>query len=113
MTRGYFSFERLDAFRVAREALSLALGKRAMWRGRPGEMGSQLERALVSVVANIAEGAGRESPADQRRHYAIARGSANEAGAMLGVIEAYGFSDEAIRSRIIRVVQMLNRMVKG
>jgi len=33
----------------------------------------QLERASLSAVLNVAEGAGRHSRRDKRRHYAIAR----------------------------------------
>jgi four helix bundle protein len=117
MTRngGYFSFERLDAWRVADEALGLALRERGRWRGLPGDVADQAMRALISVVNNIAEGSGRETVGDQRRHYAIARGSANEAGAALNIIRRCGMIDdrshEAIRSRLIRVVQMLNKMI--
>ncbi|MSP63275.1 MAG: four helix bundle protein [Myxococcales bacterium] len=82
----------------------------------PGEIASQAERALASVVANIAEGAGRESKAGQRRHYIIARGSAEEAGAMIRIAWRYGnLTDEnhsAMRSRLIRVVQMLTTMIR-
>ena len=78
-------------------------------------MPGQLEWALVSVVANIAEGAGRESRAERRRHYIIARGSANEAGALVDIIGLYGAlpseAGQEIRSRLIRVVQMLNVMI--
>jgi four helix bundle protein len=82
--------------------------------GGPGELRSQLERALVSTVANIAEGAGRATRADRRRHYAIARGSANEAGAALAIAELYVMHPHhaEMRSRLVRVVQMLNAMLR-
>ena len=117
MTRTpYLTFEKLDAYRVAREALGIAMDHRSAWSGLPGQIASQFERALVSMALNIAEGAGRESQADQRRHYAIARGSANEAGAVLEIVAAYrALAPEthgAIRSRLIRVVQMLNSMIR-
>ena len=112
----YLTFEKLDAYRIAREALDIALAERNAWKRLPGQMASQFERALVSMVLNIAEGAGRESAADQKRHYAIARGSANEAGAVLGIVEAYRAispdTHRAIRDRIVRVVQTLNRMIR-
>jgi len=111
-----FGFEELDVYRAAKEALGIALAARKEWKGMPGELAPQFERALVSVVLNIAEGAGRASAADQRRHYAIARGSANEAGAVLSIVAAYravdGGTEEAIRSRLVRVVQMLSRMIR-
>ncbi len=116
MEHGYFTYERLDAWRVAREALAIGLGERARWRGLPGDLADQLSRALMSTVGNIAEGAGRQSRADQRRHYAIARASANEAGAWIDLAHAFGgLSDEAqdaMRERLIRVVQMLNAMIR-
>ena len=112
----YFSFEKLDVYRVAREALLLGVDARAKLRGLPGDFSSQFERALLSVVINIAEGAGRESLADQRRHYVIARGSANEAGAAVEIAALYGalstVEHEALRSRLVRTVKMLNAMVR-
>ena len=51
-----FSFEGLEVFRVAREALALAIEERAAVRGLPGEVGPQLERAMVSVLLNAAPG---------------------------------------------------------
>jgi four helix bundle protein len=70
---------------------------------------------LVSVVANIIEGAGRTSLADQRRHYAIARGSANEAGGILEIVRAFGsLTDEehtTMRDRLLRTTWMLTAML--
>src|SRR5438105_11076706 len=95
MEHDKFTFEGLEVYRVAREALATHLGVRGHFRGLPGEIGPQLERALVSVVANIAEGAGRESRADQRRHFAIARGSAQEAAAVLSIAVLYSTVPES------------------
>lgn len=41
-------------------------------------MVQQMRRASVSILCNIAEGAGRWSARDQRNFYVIARGSALE-----------------------------------
>src|SRR5438093_867179 len=98
-----FIFEKLEAYQVAREALAVGLQHRECWRGLPGEVGPQLERAMVSVVLNIAEGAGRWSAADQRRHYQIACGSATEAGACLDVAGLLGAPEavtDAVGSRL-------------
>jgi four helix bundle protein len=113
MERGYFTFERLEAYRVAREVLALFVENRAAFRG-VGDVASQLGSALVSVAGNLAEGAGRESAADQRRCYVIARGSANEAAAMIDIASVLGkiAASEAMLSRLVRVVQMLNAMIR-
>ena len=50
---------------MAKQALELAVKHRARFAGLPGEIRPQMERAMASVVLNIAEGAGRWTPADQ------------------------------------------------
>ena len=46
-------------------------------------LNDQLKRAASSIVLNLAEGAGRESPADQRKFYRIAFGSLRECQAII------------------------------
>ena len=116
MEHNLFTFEGLKVFQAARDALRLVIEHRERMKGLPGEMRSQLERALVSVVANIAEGAGRESRADQRRHYAIARGSAQEAAAILSIAALYcALPEEAhgtLRARLLSTVKMLHGLMR-
>jgi len=107
-----FSFERLEVYQVARQVLASVLRDRARFRGMPGELAPQLERALVSVVLNIAEGAGRFTHADQRRHYQIACGSATEAAACLDIAGLHGRSVEPLRADLQRVVAMLLALVR-
>ena len=49
----------------------------------PAFLRDQLERAAASVALNLAEGAGRQTKADQRRFYSIAFGSLRECQAVL------------------------------
>jgi four helix bundle protein len=74
----------------------------------------QLERASLSVVCNIAEGAGRRSRKDKRRLYTIARGSATETAALVDVLRLRRLAPEAAcrsaRFQALRVVQLLTKL---
>lgn len=98
-------FERLDVFQVA---LSVArwLPGQSFPRGM-SDLKSQAVRAAQSAVLNIAEGVGRRGDA-RRNHYAIARGSANEALAALLMVDLPGGDDMAERlRRVDRMLQVL------
>jgi four helix bundle protein len=86
MLSDMLSFQRLEVYQRAIQFLALA------WdivddlpRGHSARA-DQLTRAAESVVRNIAEGAGRWSPADISNHYKIARGEAMECAASLDVL---------------------------
>ena len=104
--------EKLDCYRLAVEFQ--ALTARLVPRRHQAVLRDQLDRASVSIVLNIAEGAGRVSPADKRHFYAMARGSATECAAVIDLLWARGLVDPTLRSRarslLVRIVQMLTRL---
>jgi four helix bundle protein len=79
-----------------------------------GPLRDQLHRASLSVVLNVAEGAGRNARADKRRFYEIAKGSAAESAAALEVacLRRLAPPGEArvARGLAVRLVQMLSRL---
>ena len=103
--------DRLDVYRlaVAAQAQLAALLPRCT-----SVLRDQLERASVSFVLNIAEGAGRYSRGEKRRHYSSAHGSAVESVAVLDLLVARGLAtaDECqpVRGMLGRVVQMLVKL---
>jgi four helix bundle protein len=74
----------------------------------------QLERASLSVLANLAESCGRRSRRDKARFVAIARGSAFESAAILDVLYLRGgitAADYRQGQRLMtRTAQMLTRL---
>jgi four helix bundle protein len=103
--------EKLDCYRVALEAHAQAS---ALVPEHRRVLRDQLERASLSVVLNISEGAGRRSRKDKRRHYAIARGSAMESAAVIDVIARRNLTDATacatVRALYVRVIQMLTKL---
>jgi four helix bundle protein len=80
--------ERLEVYRVAREFLVLAT--RMIARKMPRELRDQFDRACLSILFNIGEGAGKTAKADKQRSYEIARGSTTEAATQLDVLQIRG-----------------------
>ncbi|HYG70173.1 MAG TPA: four helix bundle protein [Anaeromyxobacteraceae bacterium] len=108
----YLPHERLDAYRLALELH--AAGTALMPKRGRAALRDQLERATMSIVLNIAEGAGRSTDADQRKFFDIAKGSATETAAILDILRgldgARSDNCAAARALVIRVVQTLTRL---
>ncbi|PYQ11058.1 MAG: four helix bundle protein [Acidobacteria bacterium] len=107
--------EKLVCYRLAVEFQTLATRLVPRQRGvLLATLRDQLDRASVSIVLNIAEGAGRFSPPDKARFYTMARGSATECGALVDLLLVRRLITNALhaqaRTLIIRIVQMLTRL---
>jgi four helix bundle protein len=81
-----------------------------------GDARDQLRRASTSIPVNIAEGSGKTTRPDQRRFYAIARGSAMECAAWLDVCRVLDHPDksaleegDALLGSIVRMLSVLAR----
>ena len=74
----------------------------------------QLERAALSAILNLAEGAGRHSRKDKRRLYTIARGSAMEVAACIDVLRVRRLGPEGAcrtaRALALRLVQVVTKL---
>jgi four helix bundle protein len=72
-------FETLDVYRLAEDLADRVWRIVAAWPPLPRDtVGKQLVRAVDSIGANIAEGTGRGSYADNRRFVRVARASLYE-----------------------------------
>jgi four helix bundle protein len=112
-----FDHERLDVYQLALEFFDLADDVAPhLPRGR-GHLADQLTRAALSIVNNIAEGAGKFSKGDKRRYYLIAMGSSTESAAMLDVCLRRKLITEDTHRRgkllLDRIVAMLVALAKN
>ena len=112
-----FDHERLDVYHVAIEFVARANTiVEQLPRGR-GYLGDQLQRASLSIVLNIAEGAGRFSPSDKAQFYMRSRASATESAAVLDACRKLELIDAkaAIENKKIleRIVSMLTKLIKN
>lgn len=107
--------EKLDVYRCAIEFLAAAGRMVDAMPSGTAVLRDQIERASLSIVANIAEGAGVRTAKERDRHLGIARGSAMECGALLDACRLRGHcSAEQLQSGkqlLVRVVSMLTRML--
>jgi four helix bundle protein len=112
-----FDHERLDVYQAALDFAVVAndLVER-LPRGR-SHLSDQLTRASISVVLNIAEGAGKYSKPDKRRYYLTAAGSATESAAILDICMRLGLIEEKRQEHgkalLDRIVAMLVRLASG
>jgi len=109
--------EGLEVYQVALDFLVVA---NAIIEGLPrgrGHLSDQFTRASLSIVLNIAEGAGKYSKPDKRRYYLTARGSATESAALLDVCYRLKLLDEkdlkAGKERVGRIVSMLVKLARS
>lgn len=64
-----------------------------------GFLADQMRRAASSVALNFSEGYGRSTPAEQRRFFRIARGSAYEVAAALDIALGFGAVSAELQGR--------------
>jgi four helix bundle protein len=74
---------------------------------------SQLRRAAVSIPANIAEGAGRQSPKEFAHFLSNAQGSASEVDTELLIANRLGYLAEAKYVSLGASLDDIGRMITG
>jgi four helix bundle protein len=109
--------ERLDVYHLALDFLVFA--NRVIERLPRGRihLADPFRRASMSVMLNIAEGAGKVSKGDQRRDFLPARGSSTESAALIDACLRLKLLDtakqEAGKQRVVRIVAMLIRLAQA
>jgi four helix bundle protein len=107
-------FKRLRVWQDGR-ALTVAIHEatKAIRPGKAPNLRSQLLRASMSISANVAEGAGRETRADFARFVSVAIASASEVEHHLYVCDDLGLIERAVIELLVDRVMQLRRMLFG
>lgn len=82
------SYEKLEVYQLSIQFLTLAVQIVQLIPPEYSDLADQLRRAAMGPPRNIGEGAGKRTPADCRKYFDIARGSAMECGVHLDVCAA-------------------------
>ena len=82
-----------------------------------GFLTDQLNRAALSISANLAEGNGRFTKPDRKHFFGIARGSIQECVPLLELARRHGIipSDDhdATRRELEEIARMISGLIKG
>ncbi len=77
---------------------------------------NQIQRAAVSVPANIAEGCGKDSDGELKRYFTIAMGSASELEYLILLARDLGYLQadryQPLQSDLIEIRKMLNAFIQ-
>ncbi len=111
--------ERFEQLEVWREAHGLVLRVYQLTSNLPGDqkfgLASQMQRAAVSVPANIAEGFKRQGRADKIRFYNMAEGSLEELRYYLILCRDLGYKlqYDSMAAQADQISRMLNGLIKS
>lgn len=111
------NYRNLIVWQKARELARLIYGETSHFpRGEMFGLTSQMRRAAISILSNIAEGDGRYSRKEGRRFLLIARGSAMELETLVIIAGDLGYltadSKENLENRSLEICRMLNGLLK-
>jgi len=117
MARRHKPHYQLECWRIAFDFVAVAYQfGRSFPTEERFELAPPLRRAATSVPLNIAEGAGRDSPAEFCRFLVIAHGSITELDTIILLAERLGYlttpqTDEAVAT-LDRITTLINGLLK-
>ncbi|UUO05738.1 four helix bundle protein [Blastopirellula sp. J2-11] len=112
-----FQFEKLHVYQKAIDfADNICSATENFARGY-GFLVDQLNRAALSISANIAEGNGRFTKADRKNFFIIARGSAQECVPLLELSRRRNLINDAkheeLKGKLEEIAKMLSGLING
>ena len=112
-----FMFENLDVYQKAVDFADQVITTTKDFPRGYHFLADQLNRASVSICANLAEGNGRFTKADRRHFFHIARGSAQECVPLLELASRQRLIEPdrhtALRAELEIIGKMISGLIKG
>ena len=112
-----FAFEKLIVYQKAVDFADRVLAATEQFSRGYGFLADQLNRASVSIAANIAEGNGRFTTPDRKHFFHIARGSIQECVPLLDLAVRRRLitneSHRKLRERLEELGKMISGLIKG
>ena len=111
-------FRKLEVYQIAIRFLDLAYRLAAkLPKGSSGALRDQLRRAALSIPLNIAEVSGKTTADEERRFFAIARGSAMECAALIDACRVTGCDAVADLDQgdewLLSIVRILSKLARS
>src|ERR1700685_1294478 len=104
-----FRFQKLDAYRVARE-IAVRVHEAKI---KDAELRDQATRAAKSAFLGLCEGLPSDSAGIRRRHFDIANNSLHEAVGAIDLASAIRAIDETLAQELIAMAARLRQMLRG
>jgi four helix bundle protein len=108
-----FSFEKLLVYQQSIDFADRVCQITEQFSRGYGFLVDQLNRAALSIAANIAEGNGRFTKADRKNFFGIARGSVQECVPLLELARRRQFLTEAVHQDLKDQLEEISRMLSG
>ncbi|MCR9297044.1 MAG: four helix bundle protein [bacterium] len=112
-----FQFEKLLVYQNAVDFADEVCSATEQFSRGYGFLVDQLNRAALSISANIAEGNGRFTKADRKKFFIIARGSAQECVPLLELARRRNLINDdrhaELKSNLEEISKMLSGLING
>ncbi len=108
-----FAFEKLIVYQKSIDFADSICQKTERFTRGYGFLVDQLNRAALSISANIAEGNGRFTKPDRKDFFGIARGSVQECVRLLELARRRRLLDDAIHAEMKERLEEIARMLSG
>lgn len=108
-----FAFEKLKVYQRAVDFADRITALTANFTRGYGFLADQLNRASLSIAANLAEGNGRFTKADRRHFFTIARGSVQECVPLLELARRRTLVSDEEHGKLLGELEEISKMLSG